>query len=208
MHLVLVKAADLGGDAAIGETASRVDEDVVERKASASAQRAEPGIGEFPRGESVIRAGALDIGFRAQHDRTRLPVVAELAATGETGRFRAAVGDGAPLVAGIEAGVEAAPVIGGGRGRVVGDWDLARYRLPEPDRTWRDRPPTSPAAWHCFSLYPPRAFRRRRFFAPLACAKRSDRAGLPAEVRHFRERFIGRFRLSGHELLSITSPYP
>ena len=72
---------------------------IADGDAGAAAQRAEPGIGELPRRESVFGAGQIDIGLDAVDEIAVLPVEAGLDAAGDAGRLGRIVADRAPFVA-------------------------------------------------------------------------------------------------------------
>src|SRR5207237_6675310 len=84
----------------------------VEGIAAAAAQCAEPGIGEFPGGEGIVRARALDIALDAEHPRAALEIVAGLHAADEAARLGPGIVDAAPGVAEIAAEIGAGPAIG------------------------------------------------------------------------------------------------
>src|SRR5207244_6609427 len=56
-----------GAQFAKSKTAGPEEQDVVERVTGAAANRAEPGVGKFPRGEGFFSARRLDVAFQAEH---------------------------------------------------------------------------------------------------------------------------------------------
>src|SRR5215467_1040388 len=72
------QAERLAAQTAEGETRGPVEQDVVEAVADATAHRAEPGIGKFPRREGIVGACRLQVAFDAEDPGAALllPVVA------------------------------------------------------------------------------------------------------------------------------------
>src|SRR5207237_1558316 len=94
------------------ETAGAEEQDVVERVTGAAANRAEPGIGKFPRREGFFGAGRLDVAFETEHPRSILPIITGLDTADEAGRLGRIVGDRTPGIAEVAAEIGAGPAIG------------------------------------------------------------------------------------------------
>src|SRR5689334_19840285 len=95
-----------GAQFAEGDTAGAEEQDVAERVAGATPNRAEPGVGEFPRREGIVGAGYLDVAFEAEHKWSVVEIITRLHAADETGRLGRTVCDRSPGIAEIAAEIE------------------------------------------------------------------------------------------------------
>src|ERR1700742_1793312 len=94
------------------QTASAVEQDVAEGVADPAARRSKPGVGELPGRERIFGTADLDVAFHAEHQRTRLPIVAALDTALQARRIGRIVVDRAPGPAEIGAEVRTRPAIG------------------------------------------------------------------------------------------------
>ena len=101
-----------GTQFAEGDTARAEKQYVVERVTGAAANRAEPGIGKFPRREGFFGAGRLDVAFETEHPLPVLPIIAGLDTAHETGRLGRVVCDRTPGIADVGAEIGTGPAIG------------------------------------------------------------------------------------------------
>src|SRR5262249_52547846 len=117
MGLVFRASADLGAAAAEREAERRINQNVVEPVARAPAQRAEPGVREFPRRKRVVCARQRQIGFAAEHEPAVLPVVAALQPAGDAPGTGGIVRGVAPLIAELASHIGASPGVSPGQDR-------------------------------------------------------------------------------------------
>src|SRR3954469_9287802 len=151
MSLAFRRDAHFGMTIADSDTAGSVNQNIVERVADASAQRAEPAIGEFPGREGIGGSRGGDIRFSAKHELPSLPVVTALHPARDAGRVGRVPRRVAPLIAKIAAQIGAGPAVAAHRRR-HGVIRRAARKIGGPgyanSQLHRERANASPHLWH------------------------------------------------------------